>query len=415
MKKVWLINHYAMPPHLEPRIRTIKFAEYLTEKGYDVTVIGASSMHNMDINLISDNSPYIYENYNGIKFIHVKAMSYRNMVTRVINLFQFSLGLIKHSKEFQKPDIILHTALVPFGNILYYMARKMNARYFVEVLDLWPESFVMTGLMSKKNPMMKLLYEFEKWLYAKANGVIFSMEGGGDYIRQMNWSKDLGGPIDVRKIHYINNGIDLREFQKNKEEFYWKDPDLDDTETFKVVYIGSIRLFNNIGLLLDAAEVLKENNRVKIIIYGDGDEREKLEKMTSDRNLYNVIFKEKFVKKEYLPSILSRSNLNVLNYQQNDIWKYGGSQSKLFLYLASAKPIVSNIKPNYCIIDKYKCGISKHFESGQEYADAILKIYEMNEVDYKKMCTRALKGSHDFDYKKHVEKLIDIFESEAYK
>ena len=31
MKKIWLVNHYAMPPELEPRLRTIKFAEYLTK------------------------------------------------------------------------------------------------------------------------------------------------------------------------------------------------------------------------------------------------------------------------------------------------------------------------------------------------------------------------------------------------
>ena len=46
-KKIWLINHYAMPPDLEPRVRTIKLAHYLTLKGYDVKVIAASSMHNM--------------------------------------------------------------------------------------------------------------------------------------------------------------------------------------------------------------------------------------------------------------------------------------------------------------------------------------------------------------------------------
>jgi hypothetical protein len=52
MKRVWLINQYAMPPELESRLRTIKFAQYLTQKGYDVTVFASSVMHNMDIDLM---------------------------------------------------------------------------------------------------------------------------------------------------------------------------------------------------------------------------------------------------------------------------------------------------------------------------------------------------------------------------
>ena len=51
-------------------------------------------------------------------------------------------------------------------------------------------------------------------------------------------------------------------------------------------------------------------------------------------NLKNVKFKGK-VEKKYIPYILSKSNLNILNYKQADTWKYGGSQNKQFEYLAS--------------------------------------------------------------------------------
>ena len=53
-KVVWLINKYAMPPQYESRLRTIKFAHYLTLAGYKVIVFGSSIMHNMGINLIKD-------------------------------------------------------------------------------------------------------------------------------------------------------------------------------------------------------------------------------------------------------------------------------------------------------------------------------------------------------------------------
>ncbi len=37
-KTVWLVNQYAMPPQYESRLRTIKFAQYLQTKGYEVTI-----------------------------------------------------------------------------------------------------------------------------------------------------------------------------------------------------------------------------------------------------------------------------------------------------------------------------------------------------------------------------------------
>ena len=59
IRKVWLVNKYAMPPQYESRLRTIKFAHYLQEKGYDVTIFGCSIMHNLNMDLIEDGSLYI--------------------------------------------------------------------------------------------------------------------------------------------------------------------------------------------------------------------------------------------------------------------------------------------------------------------------------------------------------------------
>jgi glycosyltransferase involved in cell wall biosynthesis len=410
MKKIWLINHYAMPPKLEPRIRTIKFAEYLTKEGYDVTVFGASSMHNMPINLIENNESYLLKDYDGLKFVHIKARSYSNYFSRVINLLEFPIRIYINSSKFDKPDIILHTATVPFGNIIYFLAKKLKSRYIVEVLDLWPESFYMTGLIGKKNPIMPILYYFEKWLYKKADKLVFSMEGGKDYVIRKKWDTDNGGPINIKKIMYINNGVDLTEFNENVKNYHLEDEDLNDKNTFKVIYIGSIRLFNNVRLLIDAADRLKHIKEVKFLIYGDGNDRDNLQEYVKLHRIDNVIFKEKFVNKEFIPYILSKSSLNVVNYQQNGIWEYGGSQSKMFQYLASGRPIISNIVPGYCLIRKYKCGISSSFTDSEDYANAILKIVNLSEDEYLIMCTNALEGAKTFDYPLLTQKLISLFD-----
>jgi len=58
MKKIWILNHYATPPELGPLTRHYKFAEGLMQKGYDVIIIAASTMHYSGENLIKDNKSF---------------------------------------------------------------------------------------------------------------------------------------------------------------------------------------------------------------------------------------------------------------------------------------------------------------------------------------------------------------------
>ncbi|MGB4413710.1 MAG: glycosyltransferase family 4 protein [Paludibacter sp.] len=409
-KKIWLVNQYAMPPELESRLRTIKFEHYLTVRGYDVTIFASSIMHNMDIDLIEDGSQFIERRYDDLKFVHIKTKKYKkNGLSRFVGLFEFPLKLHLLRKKFDKPDIFIQTATVPFGNLLYFTAKKLNATYIVEVLDLWPETFVDLGLINRRNPFLYCSYLAEKWLYKKADKIVFSMEGGKDYIIDKKWDINNGGPINLEKVFYINNGVDLNDFYNNKKLFKLEDADLENDNIKKIIYIGSIRLANNLKELINAAEILKDYTDIKFLLYGDGDDRESLEIFCNERKLDNVIFKQKWIEPHFVPYLLSKSTVNILNYKSGNFGKYGGSQSKLFQYLASGKPICSNLKMMYCLINKNNLGIAKEFGSSKEYADAILSLANMDHQSYAEMGKRATSVANNFDYEFLTNKLIDLF------
>jgi glycosyltransferase involved in cell wall biosynthesis len=409
MKKLWLINQYAMPPKYEVRVQTLKRAQYLIEYGYDVTIIGGSYLHNTDINLINDKRRYIKANYDGIKYIHIKTNTYKgNGISRFYSMLAFSFRLLLLSNNYDKPDVIVQTATVPFGNILYCLAKKYKSKYIVDIVDLWPESFLAIGLISKYNPLLKIAYRAEKWLYKKADIVVFSMEGGKDYIVEKGWDLDSGGDIDLNKVHYINNGVDLIDFDKNKDLYIIDDPDLENETLFKVIYLGSIRLANDLMQLIRAADKLKEYESIKILIYGDGDDREYLENYCHNERITNVSFKQKWVELKYVPYILSRSSLNILNYKKSPILSYGGSQSKSFQYMASGKPIISNVKMGYCPISKNNLGVAKDFKNAEEYANAILAFANMDKKKYNKICNNARKTAENYDYHKLTKDFVKL-------
>lgn len=408
-KRIWLINQYAMPPELESRLRTIKFAHYLSESGYDVTIFASSVMHNMGMDLIEDDSVYIEREYGDLKFVHIKTKNYKsNGINRVIGLIQFPIKFLRIAKRFKKPDVIIQTATVPFGNLIYYFAKRIKAKYIVEILDLWPETFVDLGMISKKNPLLSICYFCEKWLYGRADSIVFSMEGGQNYIIDKKWSIEQGGPIDLKKVHYINNGVDLSDFSRYRDTFKLEDAILEDDSIKKIIYLGSIRLANNLRRLVDAANEIKERENIVFLIYGDGDDRVFLENYCKEQRIANVVFKEKWIDPQYVPYVLSRATVNVLNYMPGNFGKYGGSQSKLFQYLAAGKPICSNLNMMYDIINKYNVGISREYASPVEYAEALLSLVNLGEENYKLMCERAKVAANDFDYKILTDKQIEL-------
>ena len=410
MKRIWLINPVAMPPQYEARIQTLKRAQYLRSNGFDVVIISGSYLHNTNINLIDDNSSYKFAEYeDGHKFIHIKTSNYSsNGFKRIYSILEFYIKVWWHASSFEKPDYISHLAAVPFGNITYFVAKKFKAKFIVDIVDLWPESFLAYGLVSKKNPLLKLAYWAEYWLYKKADLLIFSMEGGKEYIKEKKCDIEQGGKIDSNKIFYINNGVDLKDFDFNTINHKIKDEDLENHNNFKVIYIGSIRLANNVMQLVEAAEHLKDIKDIKFFIYGDGEDRATLEKFCNEKQLNNIIFKQKWVELKFVPYILSKSSLNILNYKPSSILRYGGSQSKSFQYMASGKPICANVKMNYCPIEKFNIGIAEEFKDSKEYANAILSFYKMNKKEYTTICSNARKASENYDYELLTTRYIEL-------
>lgn len=410
MKTIWIFNHYATNQFFDKAGRHYCFAKYLLRSGYKVVIFCASTVHNTDKNLIDDGRPYTEQSCDGISFVIIKARNYKgNGKTRIFNMLDYYRGLYKATRNFDKPDVIIGSSV----HLLACMAaikisKKLGCENIAEIRDLWPESIVAYGFTSKYNPVIKMLYQFEKWIYKKAGRIIFTMEGGRDYIIKKGWAK-ASDSVDLEKVGHINNGVDLELFDFNKEHNTIVDADLDNPDTFKVIYTGSIRRVNNIGQLLEVAQSLENAGHinVKILIYGDGDHREALQTAAVGKGLHNIVFKGK-VRKSNIPAILSKGDLCLLHLQSTPISAFGMSMNKLFDYLSCGRPILSNFKPGYDLIEKHKCGISESLTSGEDYANQILRFVNMPEDEYNMYCENARRTAEEYDFKVLTRKLLDI-------
>lgn len=404
--KIWIINHNAIPPKYGALVRHYYFGKYLHEKGDDIVVFTSSQIHNSNLNVCEDGTKFLCENIDGITYVFIKNRKYSgNGLDRIINMCEFALKVGRLDKKFEKPDVIYASSPDIFAAIsAQHMAKRIKLPFVLEVRDLWPESIVQVRKIPERNPIIKLLYIMEKRIYKEAKKIIFTMPGGINYIRDKGWDND----IELKKIEYVNNGVDVEEFKRNIEDNQLQDEDLL-CDKIKVVYCGSIRKANDIGKIIDAARTIKNQGYDDIIflMYGDGVERQALEELANKEKL-PVKFKGK-VDRKYIPYILSRADLNILNYVDvNLLEKYGSSSNKLFEYIASGKPIISNrILLNDVIVEN-GLGSAKNFVNSEEYAMEILRLCRLNEEEKENIRRSADRVIKEFDYRSLAKKIYEV-------
>lgn len=412
--RVWIINHYAIPPSMGGLVRHYYFSKFLRQMGHQVRIFTASEIHNTNINMIRDGSLYKEEEMDGVPYTFLKTRDYSgNGLSRIYNMLEFPVRIqqaVKHfAKNGEKPDVIYTSAPTIFaaGSALI-AAKRLKVPCVVEIRDIWPESIVEYKGMSRKNPIILVLYQLEKWLYKNADRLIFTMEGGKDYIREKGWEKK----ISLDKIDNLNNGVDLEEFDRNRETFRLDDPDLLDDETFKVVYTGSIRLVNNLGKIVEMAEYMKEHgeDKIKFLLYGDGTEREELIKLCQEKGLDNIKFPGK-VEKKYIPFILSRSDLNINHVKQTGIMRFGCSLNKQFDYFASGRPVLSDLTVSYDLIERYQAGITLPTQDTETLCKEVLRFANMPKEEYEQICKNARTAAEHYDYRELTNHLLAILEN----
>lgn len=415
-KNIWVFHHYATPPTMNGFTRPYNFAINMNDENYNTTIFAASYLHFSDINLINDNKPFVVEKHSDVSFVFVKTpSSAKNTLARVRNMVAYYKRLNKVAKEYSKqhgkPEYIIASSphpLAMFAGIR--IAKKFNIPCICEVRDLWPEAIFTFDKLKENSLLGRILTAGEYWIYRKADALVFLKEGDTDYLKEQEWTTQQGGKIDLKKCYYINNGVHLDAFNKQIEENPMSDPDLHNGK-FNVVYTGAIRPINNVANILNAAELLQEYENIQFLIYGDGNQFEFLKKKIVEKDLTNIIMKG-YVDKKFIPYILSKSSVNILNYSQNRYnWSRGNSSNKLFEYMASGKPIISTVKMGYSLINKYNCGIELEECDPENLANAILKIKKMKEEEYKAIGENGEIGAKNFDYKKLTKELLLVLKN----
>ncbi len=388
---IWFFNHYAVSPDSPGGTRHYDFAEELAKRGYNMKIF-ASSFHYQQLKETNryENKYYKEERIGDVDFVWIKTPSYKNNNwRRIVNMLSFCMKIYFLGRKFHllggnKPDILIGSSPHPFAALSgYFLSVYYKVPFVFEVRDLWPQSLIDLGIMSKYHPLILVLRTIEKFLYKKSNKIISLLPNAKKYIMSLG--------IKETKIEWIPNGVNMSRFKAFPIKKEGK---------FCVLYAGAHGMANGLHILMEAAKMVGERgyDDIEFRLVGDGLEKQKLIEKTAKEGLKNVIFKES-VKKAQVASLLQQVDVLFFSLVAKDVFKYGISSNKLFGYLAAGKPIIFSSDSSNNPVAEANAGISVKAENSRAIADAVIKLYNCSEKNRNEMGRRG---------REYVEKFYTI-------
>lgn len=380
MKKIWILNHYAILPQHGGGTRHFDFAEELTKRGYKVTIFASSFNHFTKKEINKSGQLFTCNNYNGVDFIWLRTTPQYdgNGIKRLINMFSYFINILRIYRSFEKPDVVIGSSVHLFACLAaYFISKKTNAKFITEIRDLWPQTLIDMGAISRNHPLAIVFRIIERLVYRKSEKIVTLLPGAYKYICRFG--------VKEEKICYIPNGLNIKRY---KEATANLDNEIDMSlkellqEYFCCVYLGSHGIANNLDTIVKAGVSIKQNgyNKIKLVLIGDGTEKINLIQYCKSNNIDNVEFFGQ-VKKELIPKILTYSKLNLVAMKDIMLYQYGISLNKMFEYLYSGKPIVFAGNVYNDVVKEAGAGLSVPAEDAGAFAKAIIDLYNMSESE----------------------------------
>jgi putative colanic acid biosynthesis glycosyltransferase WcaI len=285
-----------------------------------------------------------------------------------------------------KPDVILAwTDPPPNIALAAVLARVRRAPLVITCQDIVPESVIAAGELSNR-VVISLLRRSTRLGFRGATRIVSIGRDMNERLR------DMGVPNE--KIVTITNWYDgslvspLDGPNRFREEHDWGD-------RFVVMHSGNLGMGQDLEMLIDAAEILRDDPNVLVAIVGEGMHKSAVQRAARDRRLPNVEFLP-FQPVERLEESLGAADVHVVSHRRG----MEGFQvpSKLYGILAAGKPVLAAVAPGCEValtVEEADCGEVLEPGDAAELASAILRMKDGPIDELGERAREALERRYD--------------------
>jgi glycosyltransferase involved in cell wall biosynthesis len=326
---IWLLHPFAGGPGLGRHWRPFWLADAWTKTGHRSLVVSAAFHH-----LHRDPGVTGPRRIGDVDFWFVETPRYgAGSLGRLWNNLSFGPRFRLHAnsiaRQFGKPDLIVASSPhLFFVSAAHRVAQRFDAKFWVEVRDLWPESIVKLGITPAWHPLVKVLDWKERSAYRAADRVISLLAGAEAHMRSRG--------LPAGRFVWVPNGVSDFEIQSALKIHGLEHQLIERIRSIKrqgrpvVLYAGSMGPPNGVEVIIDAASVLSRTNpEIYFVLIGSGTSRVELEQRAA--RLPNLEFHEE-VDRPIVHGMLNASDCAVVSVRKNALFHHGISPNKLFDY-----------------------------------------------------------------------------------
>ena len=323
MKKIIIVTHNFLPESVGGASRIYEMAREL-QRSFQVEVICSPPTYPFTKFPLS-NKIIQHEDLNGIAVHRVWTYQPRKksptLLQRIMYYtFHSILSSLYLMRRIRGDTVVIVTNPPPTLLISTLVSRVFRKKTIIDMRDFWIDAAVSLGFIKNKF-IISCLKKFEKYCLVNSEIIITN---------SMYIQKKLIEEHPQKKIKYVPFNVNLAEFRKIQCKI-----------ENELVYIGNIGTAQNLTKLIHAVSILvKEWPKIRLEIYGGGDEEDKIRREIEKLKLNQNIFMHKPVSREQIPTILSKSMIGVVPLADNKKLAYA-IPTKTFEYLACEIPIIA--------------------------------------------------------------------------
>lgn len=308
-------------------------ARYLVSRGHDVTVICGRGYLSQGMDVPKGLVQRLAVGPVNVICLGVdyrQKMSFARRLWAFLSFTFLSMWLVARMPAF---DVLLASSTPLTVGLVGLVARHLRKKPWVfELRDLWPDFPVRAGYL-KNRLLIWIASAFEKWFYHDAARITAISQRMCDYL------VERGIPAD--KLVFIPTGVDLAAAVNSKpDEEWWRRQEEVPDGCLRAVYLGAHGPANGLDYVLNAACYLKPQDRIKLVLIGDGVEKPRLVQHAHERKLDAVTFLPP-VRRERVPGILQAADV-ALMIDQVAPGAETSLPNKFFDYLAAGLPTITN-------------------------------------------------------------------------
>jgi glycosyltransferase involved in cell wall biosynthesis len=179
-------------------------------------------------------------------------------------------------------------------------------------------------------------------------------------------------------------------------------------DKFVVMHSGNIGLSQNLGCVIEAADLLRRVEKIHFLIVGDGVKKAALVHDVQQRGLTNVSFLP-YQPKDSLKETFGAADVFVISLKRG----LSGYivPSKLYGVLAAGRPYVAAVDRDSEVAaatDKHHCGLVVEPGNARQLADSILTLY-YDASQRRQLGSNARNAALEFDRPIQIRRYFDLF------